>query len=209
MDLSWFYADRKNFVAFVPYLQGVPSSVYNSEFVSCLLDQNWQDLRDEIKLKFFLPYLIYAFSSIVYMKLALEQDEDSNSVGLSIFCFVVLCFWVSQAYIEVCQIKSQKADYFCNAWNYLDLVGLLLVLFVLFQTGLRVEIIAVEQLRVLAAFASCFILVKMFDWLRLFEETAFYVLLVGMTLSDIKAFLLLLMTALMMFGVPIIAVHIS
>ena len=38
---------------------------------------------------------------------------------------------------------------------------------------------AVEPLRVLAAFASCFILVKMFDWLRLFEETAFYVLLVG------------------------------
>ena len=45
---------------------------------------------------------------------------------------------------------------------------------------------------------------KLFDWLRLFEETAFYVLLIGETIYDIRYFILLLMTTLIMFGVPLI-----
>ena len=45
---------------------------------------------------------------------------------------------------------------------------------------------------------------KLFDWLRLFEDTGFYVLLVEETLYDIRFFLLLLLTTLMMFGVPLV-----
>ena len=35
--------------------------------------------------------------------------------------------------------------------------------------------ISVENLRVMAAFASCLLFVKLYDWLRLFSSTAFYV----------------------------------
>ena len=61
----------------------------------------------------------------------------------------------------------------------------------------------------MAAFASMFTLMKLFDWLRLFEETGFYVKLVGETLSDIKYFILLLLTTLMMFGVPVVMLDAS
>ena len=47
-------------------------------------------------------------------------------------------------------------------------------------------------------------LLKLFDWLRLFEDVAFYVLLVEETIYDIRHFVMLLLTTLMMFGVPLI-----
>ena len=64
--------------------------------------------------------------------------------------------------------------------------------------------VPVETLRIIAAFVTCLTMLKLFDWLRLFEETAFYVLLVGETLYDIRYFMLLLFGALMMFGVPLL-----
>lgn len=45
-------------------------------------------------------------------------------------------------------------------------------------------------------------MVKLFDWLRLFEDTAFYILLVSETMADIKAFMILLVIAMLMFGLP-------
>ena len=59
-----------------------------------------------------------------------------------------------------------------------------------------------EVLRVLAAFASFFTMIKFFDWLRLFEGTAFYIRLIMETLADIGAFLLILVLALLTFGIP-------
>ena len=85
-----------------------------------------------------------------------------------------------------------------------DFTGLLIVLLILAHTGLRIDLISVEALRILAAIASCLTLLKLFDWLRLFEDTAFYVLLVFETLKDIRHFLFLLLTTLMMFGVPML-----
>ena len=50
---------------------------------------------------------------------------------------------------------------------------------------------------------------KLFDWLKLFEKTGFYVKLVGETLNDIKYFILLLLTTLIMFGVPVVMLDAS
>ena len=50
---------------------------------------------------------------------------------------------------------------------------------------------------------------KLFDWLRLFEKTGFYVKLVEETLYDIKYFILLLLTTLIMFGVPVVMLDAS
>ena len=66
-----------------------------------------------------------------------------------------------------------------------------------------------ELLRPMAAIASCTLIIKMFDWLRLFEKTAFYILLLGQTISDVSYFLILLLTALMMFGVPMIMLNLN
>ena len=43
INLEWLYRDRRNFVSFCTMLEGLPSPVYASEFVECLLDQYWDD----------------------------------------------------------------------------------------------------------------------------------------------------------------------
>ena len=71
------------------------------------------------------------------------------------------------------------------------------------------SLIQLEILRPMASIASCALLMKVFDWLRLFEPTAFYIKLVQETLWDIKAFLILIVTALATFGIPMIILNLK
>ena len=113
----------------------------------------------------------------MYMKLALGGNSD-DGLGMKIFCFITLALWARQVYIEISQMRSEGAGYFCQFFNMVDVTGLILVLFILVIIGLGLDFVSNEALRVIAAFATCFTMLKFFDWLRLFEDTAFYVLLV-------------------------------
>ena len=86
----------------------------------------------------------------------------------------------------------------------MDLIGLFGVFWILVFTGTNTSLISIENERIIAAFASCFTLIKLYDWLRLFDSTAFYVLLVAETLADIKPFMMLLSATLLLLGVPIL-----
>ena len=70
-------------------------------------------------------------------------------------------------------------------------------------------LLPIENMRVMASIASCTLLIKVFDWLRLFKKTAFYILLVGETFKEMSAFLILLFVALLMFGVPMIMLNMN
>jgi len=70
-------------------------------------------------------------------------------------------------------------------------------------------LIPLERLRPVASIASCALLLKVFDWLRLFEPTAFYILLMQETIRDIRWFLILILTALATFGVPMIILNLN
>ena len=48
---------------------------------------------------------------------------------------------------------------------------------------------------------------KVFYWLRLFELTAFYILLLKQTLWDIRIFMILLIIALATFGIPMVILN--
>ena len=55
----------------------------------------------------------------------------------------------------------------------------------------------------IAALDSTLLLLKLYDWMRLFEETAFYVKLLKATMIKIAPFMLLFVVALLLFGLPI------
>lgn len=98
-------------------------------------------------------------------------------------------------------------EYFKSMWNWVDIFSLSassFIVFVCITSFSKEPYVPIETLRVTAALASCSLLYKVFDWLRLFEDTAFYILLMEETLSDIKAFMILLFVALSTFGVPMI-----
>lgn len=85
----------------------------------------------------------------------------------------------------------------------IDISGLALTLFVIIMSICEIEWVSFEGLRVIASMASCLNLLKIFDWLRLFEGTSFYILLIENTIKDIGYFLIILFTALLTFGIPL------
>jgi len=120
---------------------------------------------------------------------------------------VILPQWAYQIFLELRSMKAEGCEYLKKGWNYVDMTGLSFVLLVFLTTSFSNEVISPGVVRNMAAFGSCFTLLKFLDWLRLFEETAFYVLLVQETLSDIKPFMLVLFTTLMMFGAPLLMLN--
>ena len=99
--------------------------------------------------------------------------------------------------------QEQKLDYFKEFFNWIDISGMLLTLAILFLTLLEIEWLSFGSLRLMAALATWSLLIKAYDWMRLFDSTAFFILLIENTLGDIKAFMVLLSIALLTFGLPL------
>ena len=61
----------------------------------------------------------------------------------------------------------------------------------------------------MAAFATFSMFVKVLDWMRLFDQTSFYIHLIQQTATEIAGFLGLLFISLLMFGIPMIMLNSS
>ena len=105
---------------------------------------------------------------------------------------------------EIMQIINldSKLEYFLSFWNWLDITGLLLTLLITLIMLLELDWIPIESLRVMASFAICLLTLKIYDWLRLFETTSFFILLIGRTFIDIGPFMIFFAVALIAFGLP-------
>ena len=64
-----------------------------------------------------------------------------------------------------------------------------------------------DTLSILAAFSSFTMLINAFDWLRLFEQTNFYVELIFETLKDIRCAMYLFVMSLFLFGIPLLLLN--
>ena len=109
----------------------------------------------------------------------------------------VLVLWFNQIKNEVQQFwgLKNKLSYLTSLWNWMDSISLTIIFVVTVvtmcmklsaqpETHIPKEYfdfvndyvaIPIEWLRIMAAIAACCVLAKIFDWLRLFEETAFYI----------------------------------
>ena len=95
-------------------------------------------------------------------------------------------------------------------WNLIDYSYILLSLAVMFMNlfyhWVEFEVSITEELefqRMIASICVCFLWIKVFDWLRLFDGTAFFVRLIGRTFSSIKYFIIIMFVWWMMFGTAV------
>ena len=58
------------------------------------------------------------------------------------------------------------------------MTGILLMFFLLFMTAFRISWVSIETMRAIAAIATCLNLTRMISWMRIYEETSFFVLLI-------------------------------
>jgi hypothetical protein len=116
-------------------------------------------------------------------------------------------FWFHALLQDFYQLKSNKCEYFKEPVNYVDLLSLFLIPFLIIQSFESFNVVDIDKLRVYASVASCLIVVKVFDWLRLFGNTSFYILLMTETLYDIRYFIVLIFLCLAMFGIPMVVLN--
>jgi hypothetical protein len=234
INLEWLYRDRHNFVSFCTLLEDLPSSVYASEFVESLLDQFWIEQKKTILRWQFYPYLIYMAVSIFFMVLALREDvvvvkDHREELIFIILGSLTLVLWANQVKNEIYQFCGNRSalDYLTSLYNWFDIFGLLSVLTITviqMSTQLSIQsdtyipgeyfdytagLVDVHVLRIVAAGASFCLIAKLFDWLRLFDSTSFYIMLLVETIMDIRAFLILVVTSLMLFGVPMVMINLN
>ena len=85
----------------------------------------------------------------------------------------------------------------------MDVSALFMILLITVVTLAGRDLISEENLRIIASFASCLLMIKVYGWLQLFEKTAFYVKLVTLTIEGIVYFMILFVVALITFGLPL------
>lgn len=122
---------------------------------------------------------------------------------------------------------NDKLSWFTSIYNWFDLFGLVSIfLIIVIQMGSQLclqkepgilghilypfnDMIAVENMRIMAAIASFCVIANMFDWLRIFDATGFYIILLTETMKDIRAFIILVFVSLLLFGVPLTMLNLN
>ena len=114
------------------------------------------------------------------------------------FCFLMTIHQCKNEYI---QWKKQETalDYFDSVWNFNDITYLLINLIVMLS-NIAGDVIPLEKERNFAAISIICLWVKVFDWLRLFDETAFFIRLIEETFMSIRSFVFVIFVFYMMFG---------
>ena len=186
--------------------------MYCSELLESLLDRYWANTKSMIFYRLFLPYCTYATATIYYFTTLLKDKQDSDGESdyiiylKPVLTLMISPFWVYKMSIECMQLKSLKCRYFKSIWNWTDLVGLISTALAIFFSYEPFSI-PMSLTRGIASLASMLIIVKFFDWLRLFESTAIMILLVKHTLIDIGHFMIVYFFALLMFGFPLVILN--
>ena len=74
-------------------------------------------------------------------------------------------------------MRSRKSvwNYLRDHWNWVDMTTIPMTAVVNIHLLSNGSLIPYEQLRIMAAIASFLLVLKFYDWLRLFEQTSFYV----------------------------------
>ena len=113
-----------------------------------------------------------------------------------------------QLVIELYQaLGTSLKAYFLSIQNSLDLFQYLSTAWVVLWNLVHLNdgedqhaIANTDQIRIISALSVFVLWLKLFDWLRLFEQTAFYIKLLTATFMDLRSFMLLFFTGLAMFG---------
>ena len=148
-----------------------------------------------------MPYIRYFILCTVYFTNFIEKDRIGESwmmtSKLTMIALVVdlVCAFL----LEVFQfMEAGASNYLSNFWNIFDLMSIsanaCVILMVDFSD------LDAAQIKPYASVAVFLMWVKLFYWMRLFENQAGFIRLLSQILYDTRAFSLMLMICLAMFA---------
>ena len=76
LDIKWFLARNKNFVTLSKHLQNLPNEFYSTEFLEAMLTLYWNDTKNMILVRIFLPQILLIVSAVYYFHHTLKPRDD-------------------------------------------------------------------------------------------------------------------------------------
>ena len=222
MSLAWLFSDGNNFMGLVKILNDSDNhTIFATKFVENLLKQFWTKYQKKLIYRMFLPFVGYFVCSISTMAIALERKTnpttDLEYWKVVTAGSVTMVLWLYQIYLEFVQLfngrpvcsnmTEQAKGYFTQFWNFNDLFHLTLTAIFVTVAIKDDNTITVYYMVIIAAVNSLSMSLKTFDWLRLVETTAFYINLIGQTMTDIRSFIILLFASFLLFGLPMMMIN--
>ena len=206
MDIRWLLHDKQSFVKFATFFEAFEcDSLFQARFMQSLTHEYWMINLKKIIKSAFIPWVAYAVLSLIYFAHTLHEDFEQagraeviawQSVGVSILILVAYLL-----YIEVLQVLKYGLDYFSSMYNYIDLFQYIGTVYVVISNLKDQEASSMIQKRTVCTFVLLSQGMKaIIDWLRLFDQTSFYVTLILKTFVDISYFLLIILLLLVYIG---------
>ena len=156
-----------------------------------------------------MPHILYMVITHLYLMHVLDKDllaSDDESATINFWIrfplgILAIYAWAYQVNIEYQQIKmSSFKEYVTDVHNFSDMIQYSLHLILVFENLVNHQFIPMQYQRFLASFLFVILWFSMFDKLRLFANTAFYISLVFKTIKSSSQFLLIFFISLMAIG---------
>lgn len=210
-NLTWHFKNNHDFVDLVEIFKNVSSTaIFDTDLCINLVDHFWEQYYIKLYRYQFLPFLFYSVLIIISMIMSMQPrehlDDKSDRQMQIIFGTLTVPFWFNLAYYECVQLKAEGWSHFSDFWSIIDFIHLTMNPFIVLISLPREPPVDMSILRIMAAFASCATMIKVYDWMRLFDSTAFFILLIKETLKDVAPFMQLVFISLMTFGIPMIMI---
>ena len=131
LNVKWLFQGSKNFKDFVKIITQLNSTnlLYDTEFVSILLEQFWRRIQLRLGLFYFLPFVIFGILGIFFLSANLQLRVDpKEAIDVAwIWILGILTFLLSlhQIRVEIISLLGfeNKIDYI-NAYNINDILML-------------------------------------------------------------------------------------
>ena len=165
--------------------------MYTTEFVVTLIEEFWEVYQTSIFLLVFIPFSFYAIACIVYFSLYYEPDKINSGEdslvkwALKVWIYIITLYMFS---FEVFQIIDKGLmDYLSELSNWSDQLSTFLILYLLIgEDFLRDNSSQITEQHNLtfAVIAVMMTWFKVFYWMRLFNNFAFFMNLLSKTFND-------------------------
>lgn len=176
LPLNWLLSDKKNFVNFVGILGAASSNqIYDTELIGTLVGEFWNENYKKILYRALIPWAFFAITVLYFFSYALApvdeegEDEDKRTVGI-IVGIIALMLLAYQLFIEIRQFRrlESKLSYFARPVNLIDLYQFTSSVYIIVVNMLQIKVPDVQTQRVMAAFTTLAIWIKVLDWFKLF-----------------------------------------
>jgi len=185
-----------------------------TDFVKTLLEVFWERNKEKIFWRIFIPYLAYLAVTMFYMihVVCLDNIQDAGNYSyLGVVNLICVCRQLQVKWVQLFSSKEENKfkNYFMDPLNITDLIQYTLTTMLICLTIFDSHIFAPETRRIMCSFLLFLVWSKMFDWLRMFDATSFYIKLIVATIIDITPFFLIFPIFLLTIGTSLHILNIN